>query len=368
MKRKGNLYRFVYDLGNIKLAIWNASKHKRDRKEVQTVLFNLDYFAEQMQDMLINKTYVANEPVLVEKYIPSAGKTRTIAIPKFFPDLCIQWAVMQVLEPVFTKGAYYYSCGNMPGKGTSFAKKAVEKWVRNDPKNTKYCLTMDIEKFYPSVNLGVLKNMLRKRIKDRDILWLLDEIIDVQDKGLPIGYYTSTWFSNFLLQDLDHKIKEEFDGAAHYIRNVDDMNIYGSNKRKLHRIRIAISEYLKSIGLKLKDAWQVFRYGKNRVTDFVGYRFYRTHTLLRKKIALTIRRAANKIYKRGKATVHQALSLMARLGWSKHCNCYNFYQINIKNKIDIEYLKGVIRNESKRRSQEVRKLYAAIHSRCSYCF
>jgi hypothetical protein len=289
-----------------------------------------------------------------------------IAIPKFFPDLCIQWAVMQILEPVFTKGAYYYSCGNMPGKGTLFAKKTVEKWVRNDYKNTKYCLTMDIEKFYPSVNLGILKNMLRKRIKDRDVLWLLDEIIDVQDKGLPIGFYTSTWLSNFLLQDLDHKIKEEFDGAVYYIRNVDDMNIYGCNKKKLHKIRIAVEEYLNSIGLHLKDNWQVFRYGKNRVTDFVGYRYYRTHTLLRKKIALKIKRSAKRISKAKKITPHQALSLMSRLGWSKHCNCYNFYQKNIKNVVNIDYLKGVIKYESRKRSLEVNELYRTIYSRCSY--
>ncbi|MBE6720624.1 MAG: RNA-directed DNA polymerase [Ruminococcaceae bacterium] len=336
------------------------------RRDVQAVLFNMDYYAEKLQDMLINKTYIASQPTYVEKYIPSAGKTRVIAIPKFFPDLCIQWAVMQILEPYFTKGAYYYSVGNMPGKGTRFAKKAVEKWVQNDYKNTKYCLTMDIEKFYPSVNLGILKNMLRKHFKDRDILWLLDEIIDVQDKGLPIGYYSSTWFSNFLLQDLDHKIKEEFDGAAYYIRNVDDMNIYGSNKRKLHRIRIAIENYLNSIGLHLKDTWQVFKYGANRVTDFVGYRFYRTHTLLRKKIALKIKRNAKKISKMAKVTAHAALSLMSMLGWSKHCNCYNFYQKNVKNIVNIDYLKGVIRYESRKRAVEINKLYATIRNRCSY--
>lgn len=55
----------------------------------------------------------------------------------------------------------------MPGKGTMFAKKKVEKWVQTDIRNTKYCLTMDIEKFYPSVNLGVLKNMLRRKISKK---------------------------------------------------------------------------------------------------------------------------------------------------------------------------------------------------------
>lgn len=157
-------------------------------------------------------------------------------------------------------------------------------------------LNYGYDKFYPSVNLGVLKNRLRRKIKDRDILWLLDEIINMQDKGLPIGYYSSAWLSNFLLQDLDHKIKEEFGGAAHYIRNVNDMVCFGGNKRKVHKLRIMIDNYLRSIGLHLKGNWQVFRYGCKakmrhkderrieRVCDFVGYMFYRDHTKLRKKL------------------------------------------------------------------------------------
>lgn len=338
----------------------------------------MDYFAYKLQDMLINKTYKAEPPKVVSKWMPNAKKWREISIPRFFPDLCVQWAVMQILEPVFTKGAYYYSCGNMPGKGTMFAKKKVEKWVQTDIRNTKYCLTMDIEKFYPSVNLGVLKNMLRRKIKDRDILWLLDEIIDVQDRGLPIGYYSSTWLSNFLLQDLDHKIKEEFGGAAHYVRNVDDMVCFGANKRKLHKLRIMIDNYLRSIGLHLKGNWQVFRYGCKakmrhkdecrivRVCDFVGYMFYRDHTKLRKKNSLKITRAAKKISKKARATVHQALSFISRLGWLRHCNSYNFYQKYIKDIVDMDSIKEVIRNASRKRQKEVSELYNALKIGCSY--
>lgn len=225
---------------------------------------------------------------------------------------------------------------------------------------------MDIKHFYPSINIGVLKNAFRRHIKDSNVLWLIDTILDVQDKGLPMGFYTSTWFANFLLQELDHKIKEEF-GAKYYIRNVDDMEIFGCNKKKLHKIRIAIEEYLNTIGLNLNDNWQVFKYGCKakrrhndtyrvvRVLDFCGFRFYRDCTLLRKRIVNRLKKRISAVKKRmrqkKKPTLHQSLSIYSYLGWTKHGNCYNFYQKNIKNNLDFEILKGVIRNESKKQLQ-----------------
>ena len=78
---------------------------------------------------------------------------------------------------------------------------------------------------------------------------------------------------------LDHYIKEQL-GAVHYIRYMDDMVIFGSNKKVLHRTRQAISDYLENeLGLSLKDNWQVFRFsygnGKGRDLDFMGFRFFR---------------------------------------------------------------------------------------------
>ena len=224
---------------------------------------------------------------------------------------------------------------------------------------------MDIKKFYPSVDLGSLKNVLRKHIADYNMLRLLDAIIDTRDRGLALGFYTSPWFANLLLQDLDHAIKEKF-GAKYYVRYMDDMVIFGNNKKKLHKIRKEISEFLKPYGLKLKGDWQVFKYGVkvkrrdsgeriNRVLDFCGFRFYRGYTLLRKSIAKRLRRQLNRIFKRlpKEPTVYQCRRIMSYLGWTKHCNCHNFYIINLQKRIDIKMLKGVIRNEMFKRQRTV---------------
>src|SRR5699024_3392330 len=127
-------------------------------------------------------------------------------------------------------------------------------------------------KFYPSIDNEILKRMLRKKIKDPHCLWLIDIIIDSND-GQPIGYYTSQWFANFFLEELDHLIKEEFE-VKYYIRYVDDLVLFGSNKKKLHKVRKSIETYLNSIKLNVKGSWQVFRVDKRDV-DFLGLRFYR---------------------------------------------------------------------------------------------
>lgn len=74
------------------------------------------------------------------------------------------------------------------------------------------------------------------------MLNILFLIIDGSEQGLPLGFYTSQWLSNFMLQPLDHYTKEQLH-AAHYIRYMDDMVVFGRNKKELHRMRIAIDDF-----------------------------------------------------------------------------------------------------------------------------
>ena len=66
------------------------------------------------------------------------------------------------------------------------ATKYIEKIIVQDRKNTKYCLKLDIKKFYPSVDKEILKRKFRRKIKERETLDLIDKIIDSSDIGLPI--------------------------------------------------------------------------------------------------------------------------------------------------------------------------------------
>ena len=85
-----------------------------------------------------------------------------------------------------------------------------------------WVLKCDVRKYFYRINHDVLKTQLRRLIKDRDVLWLLDMIIDsTEGPGIPIGNHTSQWFAILYLSDMDHMIKERL-GIKYYGRYMDD--------------------------------------------------------------------------------------------------------------------------------------------------
>lgn len=112
------------------------------------------------------------------------------------------------MEPIWVSvfTADTYSC--IKERGIHSLAKKLRDNLDKDPEGTKYCLKLDIRKFYPSLNHDILKGIIRKKIKDEDLLWLLDEIIDSAD-GVPIGNYLSQFFANLYLAYFDHWVKEE---------------------------------------------------------------------------------------------------------------------------------------------------------------
>jgi len=353
MKRIGYVFEKVYDLDNIKLAIMKSSLGKRNQKRVKVIVDNIDIYAVKAQNLLVTKTYRPSPYTMKIIQDGSSGKIRTIHKPCYYPDQIIHWALMLQLQPVIMCGMYKYNCGSVPGRGTSFGQKTLRKWLDSDYKNAKYCLKMDISKFYPSVNNEILKEMFRGKIKDRDCLWLIETIID-SNKGLPIGNYTSQWFSNFFLQGLDHFIKEKL-GVKYYVRYVDDLVLLGPNKKKLHKARKEISVYLNSIELKLKDDWQVFKVN-SRAIDFLGFRFFRNKTILRKRNALRIRRRVGKIIKKGYLNYKDACAVISYWGWIKRSNSFNFYHKYVKPAVSVGFTKKVVSDIAKIRNHTGRKI------------
>jgi hypothetical protein len=237
-----------------------------------------------------------------------------------------------------SKGMYYYNCGSVPGRGTIFAKKYVEKILETNP---KYALKIDIKKFFPSISNDKLKHLFRKKIKDEKTLRLIDAIIDNGGKGLPIGYYTSQWFSNFYLEELDHFIKEVI-RIPYYVRYVDDMILFSNNKRQLHQTKDMIEEFLagNEYRIRIKENWQVFQVSK-RPIDFCGYQMRPGNTKLRKHIFVRLNRCSRKLNKN--ITLKNARSLVSMIGWLMHATHGKKYiQKYIYPKSDVDALKRYI--------------------------
>ena len=322
MKRQGHLYETVCDIGTIKLAIRKASLGKRHHRQVARVLADPDHYAAKVRQMLEDRTFVPSEPRQRTIYDSTSGKTRIISKPPFFPDQIVHWSLMLALEPVIMRGMYVHNCGSVPGRGTTYGQKLVRRWLDRHPKTTRYCLKMDISKFYPSVRGDLLKAMFRRKVKDAQCLWLIDSIVDSAD-GLPIGYYTSQWFANFFLEDLDYFIKQEL-GVKHYIRYIDDLVLFGPNKRRLHQARVATEAFLQGKGLTLKGNWQVFPTRK-RALDFLGVRFFADRTIIRKRTSLRIRRRVAKIARKAGLSRGDAAAIISYWGWMKRTDSFGFY-------------------------------------------
>jgi RNA-directed DNA polymerase len=305
MKRIGSLYEHITSLKNLCDADCKAQKGKSNQYGVIVHNRNREGNLLILQDMLVSKTYRTSCYDIFTIHEP---KERIVYRLPYFPDRITHHAIMNILEPILvsTFTADTYSCIKNRGIHHLFYNL---KHDLKDISGTAYCLKLDIKKFYPSVDHDVLKALLRKKFKDQDLLWLLDEIID-SAPGLPIGNYLSQYLANFFLTYFDHWIKEQ-KKVKYYYRYADDIVVLSSDKNQLHELLGEIKGYLASLKLEVKDNHQVFPVDARGI-DFIGYVFYHTHILIRKRIKQSFAR------KLSRNPLHR--SKASYLGWLGHCN------------------------------------------------
>lgn len=354
MKRYGHLFEQVYDMENLKRAHHNAKKGKGWYREVKMVDANPEYYLTKLQDMLKNKTYrTSNYETFIKK---DSGKEREIFKLPYFPDRICQWALMLIIEPFLLKKFTDDTYSAIPGKGIHMCLNKLKRAIQTDVPGTQYCLKIDAKKYYPSINHDILKSKYRTLFKDRNLLWLIDEIVDSTEgeTGIPIGNYLSQYSGNFYLSQFDHWIKEE-KKVKHYFRYMDDCVIFGSNKEELHQLRDEINAIFQNdLKLNMKENWQIFPTFVRGV-DFIGYRVFMNYTLLRKSIAKSYKSKMRFILKKELSGTQMNQSEWSAVnsykGWLKYCDSYHltqkyttplhryerrYYYENIKNrKVDV---------------------------------
>lgn len=319
MKRLGNLYDQICSIENLRLADEKARRRKLRSYGVQRHDKNRDDNLLRLQEMLLTQTYKTSQYDVFTIYEP---KERQIFRLPYFPDRITHHAIMNILEPiwvsVFTNDTY--SC--IKNRGIHAAAKRVKYDLKTDLEGTIYCLKIDVRKFYPSIDHDILKQVIRRKIKDKRLLWLLDEIIDSAD-GVPIGNYLSQYFANLYLAYFDHWIKE-VKQVKYFYRYADDIVILSSSKESLHALLRDMRVYLRdNLKLKIKHNFQVFPVD-SRGIDFLGYRFFHTHTLLRKSIKKRFcRRVAGLNKKTDIKFKDFKQQICSWWGWCKYCDSIN---------------------------------------------
>lgn len=331
MKRKGNLWTKIIDKSNLYLAFEKAKRHKSWQRKVKIIEANLDYYIEKLQNDLITGQYKTAEYKLKTIYEP---KKRDIYILPFYPDRIVHHAIMNILEPIWDKLFISDSYACRKNKGQHKGSIKCMKYVRKN----RFCLKCDISKFYSSINHEILKRIIRKKIKCKRTIKLLDEIIDSIDSptNVPIGNYLSQWFGNLYLNELDVFLKQE-NCVKNYLRYCDDFLLFSDDKTYLNKMAKIINEYVVNI-LELKLSKCVL-FPTAQGVDFLGYRhFHAGYILVRKSTAKRMKRRIKRLkYEllKNKISQDKALSVAASLsGWLRWANSYN-----LKMSLELELLK-----------------------------
>lgn len=369
-KRVGYLYCTMLNKDLIRAAIIAGAKNKRKRSDVQRVMENIDYYVDKLYDILQSDSFIPTKPKSREINDGRSGKIRVIYVVPFFPDGVMHQLMVMVMQPVLMRGMYHWSCASIPKRGGSHAAKKAKKIIKQDPKGTKYILKIDVKQFYPSISHKKLIWALARKIKDKKFLKLVYDVISTCSKGLAIGYYICQWLANYFLETLDHYIVG-LPGVKHMIRYMDDVVMFGPNKKQLHKARKLIEAFLNErLGLRMKENWQVFplvgrrkpkantetrqKPAKTRTLDFVGFKFGRHHTVLRRRNFLRFTRQCRRAQKKLNAGVRLSFKfcsgLLSRAGQLKH---FDSQEVRVKylDPIGVKNLKEVVRYESKRQLQ-----------------
>ncbi len=263
MKRLGGLWPQLTAWDNLYRAWRLARAGKRDRPAVNNFARNLERELYDLQSELREGRYRCQG---YRRFTLYERRPRQIAAAPF-RDRVVHHALMNVIEPPVDRRFIDDSYACRRGKGVHRAVDRYQQWSQR----YRYALKIDIASYFASIDHSILKIQLRRVIKDKSVLNLLDVIIDgsprpdqppdyfagddlltplQRRRGIPIGNLTSQFFANFYLNGLDHFIKQKLKCRA-YLRYVDDLVLLADNKPLLWTWRQAIDDYLAGLRLRL---------------------------------------------------------------------------------------------------------------------
>ena len=318
---------------------WNLfRKGKNKRLDVQEFFRKLEPKIFHLHRALLSKQYKHLGYQSFYIHDPKLRHIRKASVRDRIVHQVVTSQLNRIFEPQFINDLY----SSRLGKGTHKGVEALRGMFRQVSRNgTQPCwaLKCDIKKFYDSVDHQILLKLIKKKIRDRDFLWLCEEIVNsfhheaTPGKGLPIGNLTSQIFTNIYLNVFDQFIKHDLQ-RKEYVRYADDFVILATNKEELEGLIPILRTFLaEKLELDLHPRKVTIRPLKQGV-DFLGYVLLKYHTALRTK---TKRRMLRKMRLRhdelyiGKISSGEFnQSLQSYLGILQHADAYKLSE-EVKN-------------------------------------
>ena len=338
VKKYKNLWQKIVQKENIELAYKKAKKGKSKYNAVRYIEEHTEECLKDVHNLLETRTFTTSE---YRTKIIKEPKEREIFILPFYPDRIVQHAIINILEPILVKMFIPESYACIEGRGIHKGSVKLMEYVRKN----KYCLKMDIRKFYPSINHDILMRIIERKFGDKNLVWLLNDIVRSipGESNVPIGNLTSQWFGNLYMNELDKLIKHDLKIKC-YLRYCDDFALFSNDKKQLNEAKFKIIEFLKT-ELKLNlSKCDLFRTSQG--VDFLGYRHFKDYILIRKSTVKRIRKRLERVrrtYLKGRMQHDKFRSTVASAyGWLKWANSYN-----LSLKLQMEELKEMAKDDKR---------------------
>lgn len=287
-----------------------ANKAKKgNSKSVGCLMFfdHLDANIDLIRKLILTKKYEVGEPRIFNIYEP---KKRVItALP--FEDRVVQHAINNIIEPIFLKTFYAQSYGCIKNKGSHSGAIKCQSEMRKT--NNCWILKTDFSGYFYNVDRSILYKRIRAKISCKDTIELIEKFVPSTGTGIPIGNLTSQLFANIYGTIIDEWLVHEAK-ITKFIRYMDDIVIISDNKQNLLLLQSRMECFCNN-EMKLKFShWSVTP--ASRGVNFLGYRIWKTHKLLRKQSVNTAKRKIRLFKKHGQVEKLQRF-LASWLGYVK---------------------------------------------------
>lgn len=350
-------------------AYLDCRENKRNTVNALNFEWDLEENLFQLQEGLKNKTYKPGRSICFVVTEPSPREIFAAT----FKDRVVHHILVNELEKIGEKAFIYDSYACRKNKGTHKAVERLQDFIRkatNNYNKKAYYLQLDISGFFMNINHNILYTILKKLILKqekphkwkKDVLWLGKKLIyhkptenyyrkskkekfDLipdrkslfntgDNKGLPIGNYSSQFFGNLYLNQLDQFIKRELK-QTYYLRYVDDFVIINKNKEILQKLIKKVNYFLKNIlDLKLNKVKTKLKNIKQGI-DFLGYITKPNYVLVRKRVVNTLKKKLYEFNQKKKTDPEQILAIVnSYFGHFKHGDSYNLRKDICENNLE----------------------------------
>ncbi len=325
----GCTFEKIYDFENILKSAYQCRKGKAKSKSALHFFNNLEENIIEIQNELMWDMY---NPMPYRHFYVFEPKRRLISAPSF-KDRVVHRAIYNVIEPMFDKRYIYDSYACRSGKGAHKGANRAQGFIRGveECSGKAYVLKADVKHYFSSINHRILKDIVNGKLKCGRVKALLFKVIDsspcdIDGVGIPLGNLTSQLFANVYLHEVDIYIKHSLK-VKRYVRYMDDMCIVHHDKSQLHEWRGDIEAFLsRRLNLSTNSKTQVFPISKSngRALDFLGFRIYSHHRLLRKSSIKKIRtklKRYRKLFKAGEIEIRDfEPSVKSWIGHASHAS------------------------------------------------